>query len=141
MPDPVADRFAIQDIMTRYAQGVDTRDLDLFETCFAPEVSVSGFDPGATFQNRDDWMAWVRAAFERFERTQHLIGNFVVEIDGDRATMRSYVQATHVFLADPKATFTLWATYHDVVERRPGGWVIVDHRLEPAASETRRPSE
>ena len=43
MHDPIADRLAVQDVMTRYANGVDTRDFDLYASAFTPGVVVSGF--------------------------------------------------------------------------------------------------
>ena len=141
MPDPIADRFAVQDVMTRYATGVDTRDLDLYESCFAEDVEVSGFGPGGPILGRQAWMAFVRKALERFGATQHLIGNHVVELRGDEAAMRTYVQATHVLAADPQAILTLWATYHTRLNREPDGWRIVEHRLEPQGMQTRRSEE
>ena len=137
MPDPIADRLAIQDVMNRYATGVDTRDLVLFEGCFAEDLVVSGFG-GEPFRTRSAWMAWVRSALERSAVTQHLIGNHVVDIAGDAASMRCDVQATHVVAADPAETMTLWASYHDRLVRDGDGWRIIDHRLEPIGSETRR---
>ncbi len=138
MHDPIADRFAVQDVMNRYAPGVDTRDLDLYESCFDEEVVVSGFGEGEPFRGRAAWMGWVRGALERFAATQHLISNHVVAVDGDTATMRTYVQATHVLAADPTSTMTLWAVYHDVLARDGAGWRITDHRLQPIGNETRR---
>ncbi len=115
--------------MNRYATGVDTRDLDLYESCFVEDVQVAGFTP-ETMHGRVELMTFVRKALERFGPTQHMIGNHVVALDGDAATMRSYVQATHVIAADPKKSLTLWATYHDALVRTPDGWRIRDHRLE-----------
>ncbi|MFN0148994.1 MAG: nuclear transport factor 2 family protein [Dehalococcoidia bacterium] len=138
MSDPIADRLAVQDVMTRYAIGVDTRDFELYESCFAEDVAVSGFGRGEPIRGRAAWMAFARKALERFGPTQHFIGNHLVELQGDEADLRTYVQATHVLAADPQAVFTLWATYHTRLRREPGGWRIVEHRLEPQASQTLR---
>ncbi len=138
MSDPIADRLAIQDVMTRYANGVDTRDLDLYATSFTPDVVVSGFGDAGVIEGREAWVAYVRKALERFGVTQHLMGNHVVELRGDEATMRTYVQATHVLADDPKSTLTLWASYHDELVRDGAAWRIRDHRLEPAHTQLRR---
>ena len=137
MSDPVADRLAIQDVMSRYAAGVDTRDRELYSSCFVEGLRCSGFGGGEVFDSRDAWVTWVWKALERFGPTQHLMGNQVVELRGDEATMRTYVQATHVLASDPKSTLTLWATYHDELVRDGDLWRITDHRLEPAHTETR----
>jgi hypothetical protein len=137
MPDPIADRLAIQDVMSRYAAGVDTRDRDLYASCFAEGVVCSGFGEGEVIRGREAWVAWVWRALERFGRTQHLMSNQLVTLRGDEATMTTYVQAMHVLASDPNSTLTLWATYHDELVRDGDAWRITDHRLDPAHRETR----
>ena len=134
--DPIADRFAVQDVMTRYAAGVDNRDLALHESCFTEDVVVSGFAPDREFNGRAAWMEYVRNALERFSATQHLISNHAVELHGDHASLRTYVQATHLMATGPQSTFVLWATYHTNLRRTASGWRIVAHRLEPKATHT-----
>ena len=41
MSDHVADRIALQDVMLRYAAGVDERDFDLYSSCFIEAVSYT----------------------------------------------------------------------------------------------------
>ena len=36
------DRLAIQDVMTRYAAGVDDRDFEQYRGCFADDVEIVG---------------------------------------------------------------------------------------------------
>ena len=36
----VADRIALQDVMLKYAAGVDERDFDLYASCFLENVEV-----------------------------------------------------------------------------------------------------
>ena len=40
MSDHVADRIALQDVMLRYAAGVDERDFDLYSSCFIEDVEI-----------------------------------------------------------------------------------------------------
>ncbi len=137
MPDAIADRLAIQDVMTRYATGVDTRDLDLLASCFAADVVASGFAAAGPVVGRDAWLAFVAKALGRFGRTQHLIGNQVVDLRGDEATMTCYVQATHELAPDRTQLMTLWGAYEDEFRRMDGHWRIVAHRLESIVTETR----
>ena len=37
------DRLGLQDVMLKYAAGVDERDFDLYRSCFADDVVVEGF--------------------------------------------------------------------------------------------------
>lgn len=138
MGDPITDRFAIQDVMVRYALGLDTQDFELFASCFTEDVVVTGFSRKEPILGRNLWLSRVRKLLQRFGPTQHLIGNYLVEQRGDDATMRSSVQATHVMADDPTTTFTLWGIYHDVLVRQDGHWRIKSHRLESIATEKRR---
>ena len=38
-----ADRIACQDVMLKYASGVDDRDMVRYRSCFADDVEVLGF--------------------------------------------------------------------------------------------------
>lgn len=136
MPDPTSDRFVVQDVMFRYAAGVDTRNRELYSSAFTEDVVCSGYADGEVFHGRDAWVTWVWKALERFGPTQHLMANQVVELRGDEATMRTYVQATHILTIDAKTTLTLWATYHDELIRDGALWRIRNHRLAPAATQT-----
>lgn len=69
----VADRIALQDVMLRYAAGVDERDFALYAGCFAEEVEVVGFGP-QPFRGREEWVAYVRMALEQYGATQHMLG-------------------------------------------------------------------
>ena len=58
--------------------------------------------------------------------TQHLLGSIIVEMHGDAATSRAYVQARHQRANDPAgAVFDSSGEYLDRWERRPEGWRIV----------------
>lgn len=132
----VADRIALQDVMLRYAQGCDEKDFDLYRSCFADEVEVSGMAE-ETISGLDPWMAFVKQALtERFGSTQHMLGPQLATVDGDTAHCRTDVQALHELKASPGALFILWATYETEMQRREGQWKIVRHRLVTRSSRT-----
>lgn len=125
--DP-ADRIALQDVMERYAAGVDERDLDLYASVFCEDVEVLGFAP-ETIRGREEWVNFVSNALERFGPTQHLMGPQLAEVDGDQANCRTNVQATH-FLKEPEGEILiLWACYESTMRRTDEGWKIARHRL------------
>ena len=137
MTDYARDRFAVQEMTARYARAVDYRELETFDVLFTPDCVVLGVGRDGPIHGVEAWKGWVRDALERFGPTQHLFGNHVIEIRGDEASMRSYLQATHIMRDDPKASLTLWATYYDELVRDGEGWRIREHRLEPAHTELR----
>jgi ketosteroid isomerase-like protein len=118
-------------VITRYATSVDQRDMARYATCFTDDVEVSGFTDDI-FTDRDTYVAWVGRALERFAGTHHQVTNqeIDVDVDGDRAHMRSYVQATHEMADDPDTLLILWAIYDDRLVRTADGWSITHHALE-----------
>jgi uncharacterized protein (TIGR02246 family) len=126
--DWAADRFELQDVMARYAKGVDERDMDLYASCFAEDVHVTGFGE-EELHGRDAWVAYVKQALERFGATQHMLGPQLATVDGDTAHCRTDVQARHYMIDQPDTTLTLWATYETDMSRIDGTWKISKHHL------------
>ena len=125
----IEDRLAVGDVIIKYADSVDQLDYDRYASCFTDDVVVSGFTP-EPISTLAAYMPWLRKARDRFGRTQHMIGNIQVTLDGDRAHMRSYVQATHEVPGDVDHLLTLWAAYVDDLVRTPAGWKISKHHIE-----------
>jgi len=127
------DRLALQDLLARYAAAVDDRDRESYAACFTEDVEVIGFGEG-TMRGRETWVNYVWSALNKYSATQHLLGQQLADIDGDRATARTEVQAVHV-LADSGGRFTLWATYLSDMRRTDAGWKIARHELRVRATE------
>ena len=128
MGDYVADRIGVQDVMLRYAAGVDERDMDLYRSCFADDVEVVGFGE-ETVHGVDNWVEYVSNALQRFGPTQHMLSPQLATIDGDTADARTDVQAMHYMKEPEGQTLTLWATYNSKMRRIDGQWKIVRHEL------------
>ncbi len=115
----LADKQAIYEVILRYCRGIDRLDLELVRSCYHP----GAIDHHTNFEgNRDEFVVWVEGALRLLAGTMHLVGNHLVEIDGDRARCETYCTAFH--WADP-ATSTLenvttGIRYVDRFERRGG---------------------
>jgi len=125
-----ADRIALQDVMLKYAAGVDERDFPLYRSCFADDVEVVGFGT-ETFQGADVWLAYVKKALDNYGPTQHMLGPQFATVSGDTAHARTDVQALHYLKQPEGQTLTLWATYETDLKRIGGEWKITRHRLVP----------
>ena len=125
-----ADRIALQDVMLKYAAGVDERDMDLYRSCFADDLEVLGFGEQAV-NGADAWVEYVKAALEQYGSTQHMLGPQLATVNGDTAHARTDVQALHYMADAPDTTLTLWATYESDMRRENGEWKIFRHRLVP----------
>jgi len=111
--------------LNRFARILDGRQWEAVGEVFADDV---GFDYG---DGRDQsGLEAMRDQFRRFlDRcgpSQHLLGSIMVEVDGDQALSRAYVQARHQS-PDPRpdALFDTNGEYVDHWERRREGWRIV----------------
>lgn len=132
----VADRIALQDVMLRYAAGVDERDFDMYASCFADDVDIVNFGPDP-IHGRDAWVSYVKTALEKYGATQHMLGPQYAVINGDNATTRSDVQALHYLLDTAEGeTFTLWATYNTDMRRINGEWKIQRHSITARGTKT-----
>ena len=124
----LADRIALQDVMLKYAAGVDERDFDLYASCFMDNVEILDFGE-STINGRDNWVTFVKEALNANGPTQHMLGPQFATIDGDEAHCRTDVQALH-YLKEPEGEIlTLWATYETDMKRVNGDWKISRHRL------------
>lgn len=124
----LADRIAMMDVMIRYGTSVDAREMERYRSCFTDDVTVVGYSP-EPMEGADAYLAYVIDALKRFAGTQHLMGNQVVELNGDSASVRTEVQATHFLMDDPDTVMTLWATYVCDMVRQGGDWKIRRHEL------------
>ena len=123
------DRYDVGQIIIRYATSVDQRDMDRYGSCFADDVVVAGFSSGDVV-GREAWVGFVEKALGNFDGTHHQITNQEITVDGDRAHMRSYVQATHELAGDDEHLLILYAIYDDQLVRTSDGWKITRHELE-----------
>jgi 3-phenylpropionate/cinnamic acid dioxygenase small subunit len=127
------DRMEIIDTVNRYATSVDTRDWELFLTCYTEEmvadmVSV-GFGEPMIMQAKD-FLAIIRQAVSPFDSTQHFVSNHVINIDGDRATCVCYLQAQHFKEEDGGAhSLLIGGTYDHRLVRTPAGWRIDKYKV------------
>jgi len=113
------DRAAIEDVLRRYARGVDRRDLELVASCFTADAAYDGALARGTIT---DALAALRVALDRYASTLHFLGNQLVEVDGDTARSETYALAHHRF-AD--GTFRVVAVrYLDELVRVRDGWRI-----------------
>jgi len=124
----LADRIALQDVMLKYAAGVDERDFDLYSSCFMENVEILDFGD-STIHGRDNWVVFVKEALNAYGPTQHMLSPQFATITGDDAHCRTDVQALH-YLKDPEGEILiLWATYETDMKRIDGEWKISRHRL------------
>lgn len=121
------DRAEIVDVTVRYAWALDTKNFDALDDVFTPDARADLLE---MLEGREAIKARVRRALEPLDRTQHLLGNHRVDIDGDRATCSSYLQSQHVRRGtEGGPNFIVAGQYEDTLVRTADGWRIEFRRL------------
>ena len=78
----VADRLAIQEVIAMHCRGVDRASAEILMSCYWPEAEV---DYGAYKGPAHPFCGPLTEAIQRYENTQHIISNVLIEIDGAEA--------------------------------------------------------
>jgi SnoaL-like domain len=134
------DRAEIEALGVCYASATDAiskgaleEGRRLYRKCFTSDAVIGASFPGTDPSGPPDffsigpdaWADTVNSVFVNagYAQTQHMMSNFVINIDGDRATMSSYLNATHVLDAFGSIDLAN-GTYVDEIVRTRRGWKI-----------------
>ena len=140
--DPkLEDRFAIADVMSSYALALDTKDYPLLRSLFAVDVEVmmifdSNSPDGGEIKltGIEAWTEFVEEALDGTRASQHLLGNPAISFNGEKAVVRTNLQATEYYKNANKPKTTLWGVYetHMVKDKK---WKITKHTITSIGSE------
>jgi ketosteroid isomerase-like protein len=116
---------AITRVVCSYSRGIDRRDLEAVRDCYWPDATD---DHGSYRGGIDGFITFVDGALARFERTNHFLGNIMIDVDLDtgRARAETYCVAYHRY-CDPDGRptdMTAGLRYVDRFDRRQGSWRI-----------------
>jgi hypothetical protein len=116
-------RQDIAQMVYRYARGLDRLDRALLRSCYHDEAFDSR--PPIFEGTADAFVDWVMPFMRALELSTHLIGNILIEQDGDVAGVESYFTA-HLRrrTADGLTETIRSGRYIDRFERRDGRWAI-----------------
>ena len=125
-PEELADRLAIMDVLNRYARGIDRCDLAVLREVWWPEAVA---DYGTGEVGALVWSEGVVPALAAMRRTQHFLGNMLIDIDGTHATAETYCRAWHeVDGPDGPFEMEVGGRYLDRLERRGDDWRLLHRR-------------
>ena len=118
--DAMLDTQRLTTLVYKLARSIDRCDADLLRSLFHPDATD---DHGSFVGTAADFIPWVMGVLATMKRTQHIIGNVLIELDGDRATGESYFVAHHVIDQGGSDVLMIAAgRYLDRFERRNGEW-------------------
>jgi 3-phenylpropionate/cinnamic acid dioxygenase small subunit len=124
----LADRQAIHDVLVTYARSVDRRDLPRVAACFTEDAAYDGALSSSTIREA---LTQLPESWQRYVRTQHFLGNQLIEIDGDAAHSETYAIAFHQLRVDTEwRQRSVAICYVDDLERCDGSWRIRKRRVQ-----------
>jgi ketosteroid isomerase-like protein len=116
------DRQDISDVINRFATGIDRRDWTLFRTAFTDDCQVVMGDYGS-FDGVDAIARFEETSHAQAGHTLHRMTNHVVDVDGDQASARTYVDAW-ITSVDNVSGINAIGFYDDELVRTDQGWRI-----------------
>ena len=118
------DERDITAVLHRYATALDHKDWGLLSNCFVADATAHY----ETIGNLEGYLAIETVclqALKNMSRTQHLIANIDITVDGDKARSSCYLHAKHVRPNTPGGDNNIIAgQYEDDWVRTTPGWRI-----------------
>jgi hypothetical protein len=122
----ISDKLEIQQLMTDYAEALDTLQIDKMDNVFTPDAYIDYRAMGGIDGNHPEVREWLKASLKNFSNYYHMIGNVSIKVTGDTATSKIVCfNPMGVPMPDgstQKMFLGLW--YLDEHVRTPQGWRI-----------------
>ncbi|WP_085757370.1 nuclear transport factor 2 family protein [Oceanicoccus sagamiensis] len=123
MGNTVESLLAKQDIYELsciYMRGLDRTDATLLRSVFFDDAYCEyGFINGSA----DDFVSYAITALQEHQSNQHMIGNVLIEVEGDEAFGEVYFRAYHkVMVEEVYYDIVIAGRYLDRYEQREGVW-------------------
>ena len=132
----ISDRLEIGDLLIRYCTAIDSKQYDDLDAVFTPEAIIDYTSAGGIRGTLSEIKKWLSQVLSLFPMTQHVVGNVVVKIEGDRATSRC-VFFNPMGLPPPEGkkglkVLCFGGYYNDTLTRTRDGWRICE-RIEESS--------
>lgn len=122
LEDLLAERDIKRQLIT-FARAMDNRDWEAIGAIITEDVRAD-FGIGEV-QGRSALVEFMRSFLDNCGTTQHLLGNFIIEVTGDTATSESYVSDMHLGKDNSdNLSFRTLGNYSDTWKKVGGVWLI-----------------
>ena len=124
-----ADRHAVIDVLNRYAEALDHRDWALLDDVFLADATAD-YGAGA-LTGREAIVRSIAGLLGGCGPSQHLLGNYQVAVDGDRARSTCRIRVFHQGAGTNASLepFECFGEYRDDMRRGTSGWRIVHREM------------
>ena len=129
MPSQFEDKHAIEELIARYNQSLDSGNYSQWVACWSDDAVLDGIGKLLTGK------AQIQAFADQYESTtrsringlKHYTVNILSTVDGDKATSSSYLQLVSTTDKGVKIIFT--GRYEDDLKRVNGQWQFARRKL------------
>ena len=126
----ISDRLEIQEILVKYCTAIDNKHYDTLDSVFSEDAILDYTSAGGIRGTLSEAKEWLSNVLSLFEITQHIAGNFIIEIEGDQATSRcSFYNPMGLKPSSPDEPVTMLffgGYYNDKLLRTDNGWRITE---------------
>ncbi len=123
----IIDRTEIVELTAKYCWALDTCSYDSLDNVFVVDATADLLED---LVGREAIKARIKRALDPLDGTQHMVSNHVVNISGDTATCRCYLQSQHVRAQKVGGSnFIVAGRYDDLLKRTSEGWRITHRTL------------
>lgn len=137
----LVDRNEITDLVHRLGVCLDEGRFDEMRFLFVEQATAR--TPGGTAEGREALIAQASRNHTPDDRMQHVITNVLIDLGGDRATVRAnlvvHFASLHNEALAPPVQFTLGEVYRFDAVRTPEGWRISRVEATPVWMSGTRP--
>jgi hypothetical protein len=136
----LSDRLEIEDLITEYADAIDSMEIDRLDQVFMPDAWIDYSAMGGAVGAYPEVKAFLLKAMPAFHATQHLIANYKIQIKGNAATGKIMCfNPLQLKLGKVESeVFFLGLWYVDEYVRTESGWRI-SRRVEQKSYEYNLP--
>ncbi len=124
--EQISDRLEIEDLIAEYADAVDSADLERLDQVFTEDAFVDYSAFGGAVGTYQEARAFLAESLPIFKNTQHMISNYQIKLDGDRASGKIMCfNPMHLELEPGKSNvFFVGLWYIDEYRKTDQGWRI-----------------
>ncbi len=118
------ERDKIRECIVRLARGEDRRNAEQITASYWPD-SIT--DYGVFAGSFKEYLAWVVPGSPAIPNTQHVLGQSVIDLQGDAALVETHVNSYHrIDMGTEHRDTIVGGRYLDRLEKRGGDWRIAN---------------
>ena len=118
-----SDELDVQRVLYDYAWACDNGDWNLLRSVFSEDARLDYSSTGGPAGGRDAVVGWLEESLSQVQMIQHVVSNFQIDVDGDRAAGRAMFM-TSVRIAGMEDVLFTGGYYHLALTRGAEGWRI-----------------